>query len=285
MATRTSKTNKKDPGAVEVAAVDRGEIGIWVLGESPIITNRMSQKAMRELLFPSPKMNAVEKRTHLKHHPIQEFRESPYIIREDDSPTLIGLPATAFKGSMGTAALDLEGVKKAQVGRLVWVRGVYVPIWGIPEMFMAIVRQADMSRTPDVRTRAILPRWAAFLSITYIKPLMAHQAVANLLAAAGLTAGVGDWRPEKGKGNFGQFRLVNEDDPELLEIKKYGGREAQKKALFAEHPKCFDDESDTLLSWFKEELERRKAAGNAPKKGRRGETPIESDEVGIGASA
>ena len=81
---------------------------------------------------------------------------------------------------------------------------------------MSITRSADKNRTPDVRTRAILPEWACKLRIAYTKPILREQAIFNLLAAAGLQSGVGDWRQEKGSGSYGAFKLVNADDPDFL---------------------------------------------------------------------
>ena len=202
----------------------------------------------------------VERATTLKHQPLEEYRASAYRAPEN-APTHLAMLATAFKGAMKTAALDLPGARKAQIGRLVYVEGDYVPIYGVPQLFMAIVRSADMNKTPDVRTRAIIPRWACRLTITYVQPLMRAQAVSNLLAASGFTAGVGDGRPEKGAMNYGQFKIVDEDHPEFLDIINTGGRSAQQVAMQA--PSCYDDETLELLSWFDAELARRQLKGIA----------------------
>lgn len=44
-------------------------------------------------------------------------------------------------------------------------------------------------------------------------------------------SGVGDWRQEKGSGNYGCYKLTTADDPEFLEVIANGGRQAQKDAL------------------------------------------------------
>jgi hypothetical protein len=247
--------------SVDVLRVERGQLHVCVLGTSPIILNRMSEKAKRELLMPRGRKTATEKATSLKHHPMEEYRASAYQIRTADSPALLAVLATSFKGAMASAALDLPGAKKAQIGRLTYVEGDYVPIFGVPQLFMSVVRSADMNKTPDVRTRAIVPRWACRLSVTYIKPLIRPQAVLNLIAASGLSIGVGDWRPEKGKGNYGQFELVPEDHIEFAEICATGGRAAQEAAI--ETPTCYDDETSSLLAWFDEESANRSLRGVA----------------------
>jgi hypothetical protein len=242
-----------------VLEVKRGRVTICVVGETPLILNRMSQKARRELLLPRGKKTMSERATTLKHDPYEEFRASAYVL--PDGPTLLGILATAFKKSMMTAALDLPGTKKAQIGRLTYVDGEHVSVFGVQRLFMSITRSADMARTPDVRTRAIVPEWAARLTVTFTKPLITEQAVVRLLLAAGMSVGVGDWRLEKGSGNYGLFRLVQEDDAEFQAIVAEGKRAVQEQAF--ETPVCHDDETAELLAWYDQEVADRRARGSA----------------------
>lgn len=241
--------------------VQTGIVHCFVVGTSPIILNRMSEKAKHQLLHPSPKKNATEKLTTLKHDPIAEFQASAYRLKDPKAPTLLAVLSTAFKGSLRTAALDMPGAKKSQIGRLTYIAGEHVSIYGLPKLFMSVTRSADMNRTPDIRTRAIIPEWAAKVSVTYVMPLIKQQAVVNLLVAAGITVGVGDWRPEKGAGSYGQFEVRSPEDKEFQRIIKAGGREAQEDAM--DNPVCYDDESTEMLSWYTEEVSKRKLRGVA----------------------
>lgn len=251
MATKKSA----DSGEVQIIEINTGTITLAVVGTTPLILNRLAEKARRELLMPAPKKTAADKAANLKHNPLEEFRSSPVQMRDEDSPTLLAMPSTAFKGAMRTAALDLPGAKKSQIGRLTYLPGEFVNIYGVPKIFSTIVRSADMNRTPDVRTRCIVPQWAAVMSITFVKPIMREQAIANLLAAAGITVGVGDFRPEKGAGNYGQFEVVGIDDPRLKQIMESGGRDAQIAAM--KEPEAYDEDTEELLSWFDVEVRRR----------------------------
>jgi hypothetical protein len=244
----------------EIIEVTRGQFECCILGTSPLILNRMSEKAKRELLMPKGRKNAIDKATSLKHNPVEEYRASAYRMPETQ-PTLLGILSTAFKRAMGTAALDMPGAKKAQIGRLTYIEGDYVGIFGVPQLFMSIVRSADMNKTPDVRTRAIVPHWACRVRVTYVEPLIRPQAVANLLAAAGLTVGVGDWRPEKGAGSYGQFQIVGGDHAGFLDLLKTGGRGDQADAL--ETPVCYDEETADLLAWYDDERAKRNLRGVA----------------------
>lgn len=231
---------------VNVLRVEQGHVRLNVLGTSPLICNRMSEKARRELLLPAGRKTNAERQSNLKHDPIAEFRASPYIL--PDGPTLIGLMSSAFKGAMGTAALDLPGATKSKIGRLVYVEGDYAGIFGLPKLFMSITRSADMNHTPDVRTRAIIPEWACKLEISFVEPIIKTPAVLNLLAAAGITAGVGDWRPEKGKGAYGRFEIVPDEHPDFVRITTGYGRAVQEQAML--NPESYDSETDELLSWY-----------------------------------
>jgi hypothetical protein len=247
---------KKDEGnEVFITKVDQGVADFCIVGTAPLICNRMSSKVMQELLLPRGRKTAAEKAGSLKHEPLIEYRNSPYVSLDDGNPTRIQLLASMFKGAMKTAALDIPGAKKAQIGRLTYVESDRVNVYGVPQIFMSVTRSADMNHTPDVRTRAILPEWALRISIRFAQPIIKLQSVANLLAAGGITSGIGDWRVEKGSGGYGTYRLTSDDDPDFLRIIAAGGREAQDEALA--NPTAYDDETEELLSWYDVEAKRR----------------------------
>lgn len=246
---------KKKATVLEVPRLVQGVLEINVRGTSPLIINRLSQKAMHELLMPERK-TAGTRAANLKHVPVQEFRDSAYRFHSDDNPTRLALPAVAFKAAMRSAALRVEGASKQEVGEMLYVRGDFaglVPIWGKPHMFSCITRNSDMNHTPDVRTRCIVVDWAARLQIVYTQPYLNETSVINLLAMAGLTQGVGDGRTNKGWGNFGSFEPINED--ESLELFDLGGREIQDEMLA--NPVPFDGETGELVAWFDSEVTRR----------------------------
>ena len=250
---------KNESVSIEVMEVQRGELKFYVKGTEPLILNRLSEKARRELLLPKGKKTAADKAMNLKHNPIQEFHDAPHYLAPgagaDKAPTLLALPCTSFKNAMLTAALDMEGVTKAAIGRQVYVPGEYTPVYGIPKLYMRPVRSADMNRTPDIRTRVILPEWCCELTVQFAKPILREKPVANLLAAAGFMSGMGDFRPEKGKGTNGQFVLVGDGDKDFKRIVKNGGRAQQIEAMQA--AEAYDDETSELLSWFTGEAHNR----------------------------
>lgn len=248
------KTTKAPAGvAVDIVTVEQASIEIGILGKTPLICNAMSEKAKHELLMPKGRKTAADKAANLKHNPLKEYKNSVYTRK--DGPTHICVPSTMFKAAMRNAAVDLPGSSKAQIGRLTYVQEDYTPVYGIPQMMMSIVRSADMNRTPDVRTRVIIPHWACVIRVTYIATLLKEKSVINLLGAAGLMQGIGDWRPEKGKGDYGQFEIVPASDAKHKLILETGGKEAQLDAM--DNPEFYDSETGRLYEWFKEEAKSR----------------------------
>lgn len=253
---------KKTEAAFDIIEVTQEQAHFCLLGRTPLITNRMSEKAKHTLLLPSPPKNRTERATTLKHNPMEEFAASPYTLPLDSAPTYLAALSAWFKQALLTAALDLPETNKSQMGRNLWVEGERLPLYGIPQLFMSVTRSADMNHTPDIRTRVIIPRWACEITVNFTTPLLKSQMVSRLLNAAGMTAGVGDWRQGKGSGSYGLWTIVQQDDPAYLAIRAGGGRAAQRAAM--ESPEPYDEETSEMLAWFHDELEARTLRGTAP---------------------
>jgi len=250
MATKVA-TNER----IEIAEIRQEHSQVVVVGQSPLILNSIPQHARHELLLPKGRKTAAQKATSLKHDPLQEFRNSASRAKDEGSPTEIVFPGVAFKKAMMGSALDIPGAKKAQIGRLVYIEQDWVSIYGTPELYMTMVRSADMARTPDVRTRAVIPMWCAVFDIAYVIPQLNRTVIGNLLGAAGITQGVGDFRVEKGSGNYGRFRVGEKGDKIVQMLMENGGTEAQRAAF--EDPEFYDNDSRELYEWYGEELQRR----------------------------
>jgi hypothetical protein len=247
MATKTSDTK-----VIDIQPLNREALNVHIVGTTPLFCNKLPEKAKRELIFP-PKANTRKRSNELKHDPVEEYRNSVPLV--DEGPTAIAFPAPAFKKALIEAAPRVGGAFKTEIAQLVRVMGYSVPIYGVPRLSITGVRQANAARTPDMRTRAVLPEWACTLQIAFVRPNLTPTAVLNLLQAAGEVIGIGDWRQEKGAGDNGLWRITTEEDPEFIRICEQGGREAQLDALKNYEP--FDRESADLLEWFFEEAKRR----------------------------
>lgn len=241
---------------VNVVPLKRGKVRLRIIGTTPLFQNRMSNKVKEQLLVGSTKKTRAD-RVAIKHDPLAEFRSSAEIL--SDGPTALGLRVVAGKGAMTTAALETPGLTKASVQRLLFMPGDYVPLYGVPQLRLDVVRSADINRTPDIRSRCYLPRWGAEIEIQFITPQLSITSVVTLLCNAGVLAGVGDFRQEKGKGAFGSFRVLGEgeNDPEWNDLVKNQGRKVQERALA--NPEYANTETAELMEFFAAEVKRRAA--------------------------
>lgn len=256
-------TNKKadDSKELHVIQVKESLLRVYIVGRTPLIINRLSEKTKRELLYPRGRKTGAERASNLKHDPFAEFTASPHTIKDPNAPTFLAMPAAAPKRAIASAALDIPGAKKAQIGRLTYVLGEYIGIYGLPKMLMSSVRSADMNHTPDIRSRVIVPEWAALVDIAFVTPLIQAPMVINLLSASGLYIGIGDWRTEKGAGNYGQFEILPIEQKSQISHILSVGRDQQLAAM--KDPQFYNDESRELFEWWKAEVAARRGAGKS----------------------
>lgn len=236
---------------LSIDALKQGRVTLRLIGTTPFYFNAMSAKAKRSLLIGGGKKTAAE-RKQLKHNPEEEFRDSVY--RQPNGDTLLCFPAPGIKAAMATAALETPGVTKTSVQRLIFLPQQKVNIWGKPQLKMDVVRSADMNRTPDVRTRAFLPRWCAEVDIAFVTPTLSVHSIVSLLSNAGVVCGIGDFRQEKGKGSFGTFAVSGEDMgdwQEMWDDITQEGRDVQQAAL--DDPEFADQETADLMDIVEEE--------------------------------
>ena len=241
---------------IQVQPLRRATIRLRIVGETPLFQNRMANKAKQQLLVGSQRKTKAD-RVQIKHNPLEEFRDSAEVLA--DGPTALGIRVTAIKAAMCTAALETAGLTKTSAQRLLFMPGDFAPLYGTPQLRMDVVRSADINKTPDVRTRAFLPRWGAEVEIQYIVPQLSATSVVSLLCNAGVLIGLGDFRQEKGKGAFGSFRVLGEgeQDDEWDDLVASHARAAQEEAL--REPEYADKDTTDLMEYFAAEVKRRAA--------------------------
>lgn len=248
---------KAEAGTLHIDALKQGRVTLRMIGTTPFYFNAMSLKVKATLSIGGGKKTAAEKR-ELKHNPEEEFRASVY--RQPTGETLLCFPAPGVKGAMATAALETAGVTKTSVNRLIFLPQQKINIWGRPFLKMDVVRSADMNKTPDVRTRAFLPRWCAEVEIAFITPTLSTHSVVSLLQNAGVIAGIGDFRQEKGKGSYGSFAVAGTDMGDWQEVWDditAEARDVQQEAM--DNPVYADDETAELMELLIEERTKRAA--------------------------
>lgn len=251
-----AKSTASHEETLSIPAIKQGAVTLRIIGTTPMFQNRMAAKAQQQLLVGGGKKTAVERKS-IKHTPLDEYRNSAEQL--PSGPTALGLRVIAVKAAMCTAALETAGINKTSAQRLIFMPGDHVPLYGVPQLRMDVVRSADMNRTPDIRTRTFIPTWGCEIDIRFVTPQLSASGVATLLYNAGMLVGVGDFRQEKGKGAFGSFRVITADtqDDEWDTLVATGGRMQQLAALAK--PKFANTETEELMEFWHSENKRRAA--------------------------
>jgi hypothetical protein len=245
------KTEKKEVKEIDVLRIVSGTVTYCVLGTRPLLMNRFAEKARQQILMPGRKKTQAERIFSLKHNVPYEFENSMYRTLDEKRKTRMVFPGRAFAQALADTALDIPGANKTQIQRLAGVTDVDIPIFGVPWLHMAMVRTADQKRTPDIRTRAIFPEWACYVTISFVKGLLTERSITNLFGAAGIICGIGDDRKQKG-GDKGLFNCVENTNPDFQRIIKTQGTKAQDEGIKAMVP--FDHDTEDLYAWYKSEI-------------------------------
>lgn len=186
---------------IELPELKKNFVQIRLVGDSPLIMHRFSEKSRKEML---DKMMGKAKAGKEPYDPVREYENSMYRT-EDNKP---GFPAIGFKAAAVNAAND-AGIQKTLARRAFHVIGEIVPIEGTPIMREDVVRIA--MGTSTVRHRAEFKHWSATLDVVFNSGIISLEQLINLFQIAGFGVGVGEWRPEK-DGTFGTFHVAGENE-------------------------------------------------------------------------
>lgn len=195
-------TKTKAPGVIELPALNIQRIQIAVIGDSPLISHRWSEKAKRQML---DKQMKKAKQAKEAKDPEVDFRESLYILPDGS----YGFPSVAFKSAAVDACSHVEGVTKVEARGAFHIIGDMVRIIGEPTPREDMVRVG--MGTADIRYRGEYRTWKATLDIRYNASVLSAEQIINLFNTAGFAIGIGEWRPQK-DGSFGMFHVATAEE-------------------------------------------------------------------------
>ena len=194
-----------DGPTVRVEPLVRQTIEVPIIGVSPLIPHRWSEKARG--MMRAKQMGSKAQALREAKDPEAEAEASLYRL-PDGRP---GMPATAFKAATTAAARLYSGVTMASLKTALFVIGEgddqLVPIEG--PMTMREDTPRNSGGTADLRYRYAFFPWSAVLRVTFLPSLIDAESVVNLIDAGG-NGGVGDWRPSAPKsmtGTFGRYEV------------------------------------------------------------------------------
>lgn len=175
---------------------------IRIIGTSPLISHRWSEKAKKEML--DKQMKKATKKKEAKD-PDADYESSLYRLEDGRC----GFPAIAFKSTAVTACSQIDGITKVLARGAFHVLGDLIPIEGEPQ------KREDMVRVgmgvADIRYRGEFPEWACDIPVQYNAQVISLEQLINLFQYAGFAVGIGEWRPER-NGNCGMFRIAQKDE-------------------------------------------------------------------------
>lgn len=194
---------KKKPDAViELPPLRLKVLEVKVIGDSPLICHRWSEKARRAMLDKQMKKAAQAKQAK---DPNQDFLDTLYHHPDGG----YGFPAIAFKSAAVDAASFADGVTKVQMRGAMHIDCELVKISGTPTIREDMVRIA--MGTADIRHRAEFKQWSSEFAVKFNEGVLTAEQILNLFELAGFSVGVGEWRPQK-NGSMGRFHVAREGE-------------------------------------------------------------------------
>lgn len=203
---------------IEIPSIDIRFSSIRVVGDTPLIVHKWSEKAKKEML--DKQMKVAKTKGKDAKDPVADFIDTVYWL--DGEPTekteeafdeairngaRIGFPATAFKACAINGAF-WSGVlkKKTEVRAAFHIPCEYVEIHGKITPREDMVKVGAMTKVADIRYRAQITDWWADIPIKYNAGCISLPQIISMMNLGGFACGVGEWRNEK-NGVFGSFHV------------------------------------------------------------------------------
>lgn len=193
---------KSEEKTVLIPEMNIQQIAVQIIGNTPLIVNKFSEKAKTQML--EKQMKKATKGKEAKN-PEEMYLNSIYWFADKKRT---GFPAVGFKAAMVRAAKQIGMIMTDTRGmfHVVADEGDLIEIIGKHRIREDMVRL--QSGVADVRFRAEYPEWSATVNIQYNATVISDEQLTDLLKIAGFSCGIGEWRPEKSNsGSFGLFRL------------------------------------------------------------------------------
>lgn len=194
---------------IELPKMNIQVMNIRLMGDSPLISHKWSQKAKRQILDKNMKKAKAAKEAL---DPFFEFCESMYWLSEmpahptqtDVDGAAFGFPAVAFKAAAVDACSHVDGITKVEARGAFHIQGDMVKIQGAPALREDMVRIG--MGTADIRYRGEFKEWSVEFLVRFNANVLSAEQIVNLFNTAGFAIGVGEWRPQK-DGSFGMFHV------------------------------------------------------------------------------
>lgn len=220
MATKT-KTPQNNGAPAGTSAVTGGvfmiprpniqRIVVPIVGTTSLIVHAWSEKAKKQM---RDKQTQKAKGPREAKDPQAEYQASLYVA----DAGWYGAPAAGFKAACVGACRLVDGLPMTLARRLLYIKAdgrstkqsniELVRIQGEPEMREDFVRLD--SGSADIRYRGEFREWEAELLVEFNGSMISAEQVVNLIAIAGYSEGVCEWRtssPHSDTGDHGKWEV------------------------------------------------------------------------------
>jgi hypothetical protein len=193
---------------IELDPLPLTEVTATIEGITPLVVNNFGEKA-QTIIEEGQTGKKTKGKTKRIRDTDENFIESLYFMDKKGYGEPTGFPATGLKKAMASAAYRYMGFKdKVSVFGVLWIPRELVQIEAeFPEKFRAYVRNSGAGRTADLRYRGRYEEWSMRVPIRFNHEFLSLRQVASMLAYAGFSVGIGEWRPEKNGGDWGRFEV------------------------------------------------------------------------------
>ena len=194
----------------------------WIVGDTPLITHAWSHKAKAEMLA---KQVGGTKPGKEKRDPDADYLAAIYPMGDGK----YGFPVTGIKNCIMSAAHKDKGIARTAVMSALWLDAEMVrvmpalakaicdmPLVRIygdePEMREDMVKVGSgLNKVASLAYRPQFTTWAIRVRARYNADVLTAEQIGFLIAEAGISYGLGEWRNER-KGIFGAFHLASVEE-------------------------------------------------------------------------
>lgn len=220
---------------ITIPALNIKHMTIRVVGDSPLVMHKWSEKAKRMIKDKQAKRSPKAREVR---DPEQEYINSMHYIG-NPKDKVYGFPSVGFKLATVAACRNVEGIPMTLARGAFHVMGEYVEIHGEPTMREDMVRVT--SGSADIRYRGEFKDWWADVPIRFNADVLSPEQIITLFNIAGFACGIGEMRPGVNGFPYGMFHV--EGGP--IGGKTTFHKKIHKKAGLKEIPSLeFEDEGN-----------------------------------------
>lgn len=204
---KVKKAKAANEGAEQkfvVPKIRKQTASITIIGDSPLLVNKFSEKAKKEML---DKQTKTAKGARQARDPLAEVAAATYKLPNGK----YGIPASGLKNCAVSACRFIEGVAMTQAKGSFFVMEDADGLCEIKTSGMQVDERMVAvgtfgNKTKMARFRPRFDKWSCTFKVVYDPDTLSAEQLLNLYERAGFSVGLCEYRPEK-SGSMGMFSV------------------------------------------------------------------------------